>query len=230
MRILVVGSGGREHALVWKIGQSPLCREIVVAPGNPGIAAEPKVRCIPVASDATAELVAAAVAERVDLVVCGPEVPLCAGLGDAMRAANLPFFGPSRAAAEIEGSKAFAKRLMRQADVPTAAFGTFTDAYAAALASDQAEIVVGFGGTTEYSGLQRNLEAVGAKYGFRVRLQDLSLLSPPLEATTRELGDVDIVLGTTAQIAAASRPLLDVRPFIDEAQLVADYGSYLVSL
>ena len=132
MRILVVGSGGREHALVWKIGQSPLCREIVVAPGNPGIAAEPKVRCIPVASDATAELVAAAVAERVDLVVCGPEVPLCAGLGDAMRAANLPFFGPSRAAAEIEGSKAFAKRLMRLADVPTAAFGTFTDADAAA--------------------------------------------------------------------------------------------------
>ena len=122
MRILVVGSGGREHALVWKIGQSPLCREIVVAPGNPGIAAEPKVRCIPVASDATAELVAAAVAERVDLVVCGPEVPLCAGLGDAMRAANLPFFGPSRAAAEIEGSKAFAKDLMRLADVPTAAF------------------------------------------------------------------------------------------------------------
>jgi len=132
MRILVVGSGGREHALVWKIGQSPLCREIVVAPGNPGIAAEPKVRCIPVASDATAELVAAAVAERVDLVVCGPEVPLCAGLGDAMRAANLPFFGPSRAAAEIEGSKAFAKDLMRLADVPTAAFGTFTDADAAA--------------------------------------------------------------------------------------------------
>jgi hypothetical protein len=105
-----------------------------------------------------------------------------------------------------------------------------TDAYAAALASDQAEVVVGFGGTTEYSGLQRNLEDVGAKYGFRVRLQDLSLLSPPLEATTRELGAVDIVLGPAAQIAAASRPLLDVRPFIDEAQLVADYGSYLVSL
>src|SRR5688572_4541781 len=132
MRILLVGSGGREHALAWKIGQSPLCREIVVAPGNPGIAAEPKVRCIPVSSDATAELVAAAVAERVDLVVCGPEVPLCAGLGDAMRAANLPFFGPSRAAAEIEGSKAFAKHLMREAGVPTAAFGTFTDADAAA--------------------------------------------------------------------------------------------------
>ena len=86
MQILVVGSGGREHALAWKLGQSPLCREIVVAPGNPGIAAEPKVRCIPIAADAIAELVAAAVAERVDLVVCGPEAPLCAGLADALRA------------------------------------------------------------------------------------------------------------------------------------------------
>jgi phosphoribosylamine--glycine ligase len=132
MRVFLVGSGGREHALAWKIGQSPLCREIVAAPGNPGIAAEPKVTCVPIAADATAELVAAAVSERADLVVCGPEVPLCAGLGDAMRAAGLPFFGPSRAAAEIEGSKAFAKRLMREAGVPTAAFGTFSDATAAA--------------------------------------------------------------------------------------------------
>ena len=105
-----------------------------------------------------------------------------------------------------------------------------TDAYAAALASDQAEVVVGFRGTPEFSGLQRNLEAVAAKYGFRVRLQDLSLLAPPLEATTRQLGAVDIVLGSPSEIAAASRSLLDVRPFIDEAQLVADYGSYLVSL
>jgi len=127
MKIFLVGSGGREHALAWKIAASPLCEKLVVAPGNPGIAGEPKVTCIPVASDAVPELVAAAVAERADLVVCGPEVALCAGLGDAMRAAGLQFFGPSRAAAEIEGSKAFAKRLMYQAEVPTAAFGVFDD-------------------------------------------------------------------------------------------------------
>src|SRR3954470_11742358 len=127
MRVFLVGSGGREHALAWKLGQSPLCETIIAAPGNPGIAGEAKVRCIPVAADATTALIEAAVAERVDLVVCGPEVPLAAGLGDAMRAAGLAFFGPSRAAAEIEGSKAYAKRLMRDAGVPTAAFGIFDD-------------------------------------------------------------------------------------------------------
>jgi phosphoribosylamine--glycine ligase len=123
MRVFLVGSGGREHALAWKLGQSPLCEKIIAAPGNPGIAGEAKVTF--------SELCAAAVAERADLVVCGPEVPLAAGLGDAMRAAGLPFFGPSRAAAEIEGSKAYAKRLMREAGVPTAAFGIFEDIAAA---------------------------------------------------------------------------------------------------
>jgi phosphoribosylamine--glycine ligase len=127
MRILLVGSGGREHALAWKIARSPRCTELVVAPGNPGIALEPKTRCIPVAAVAVPELVAAAVAERADLVVCGPEAALSVGLGDAMRAAGVAFFGPSRAAAEIESSKAFAKNLMRTAGVPTAAFGVFED-------------------------------------------------------------------------------------------------------
>jgi phosphoribosylamine--glycine ligase len=131
VRVLVVGSGGREHALGWRMAASPLCTELVVAPGNPGIAGEPKVTCIPIAVDAVGELVAAAVAERADLVVCGPEVALAAGLGDAVRSAGLPFFGPSRAAAEIEASKAFAKRLMKEAGVPTAAFGVFDDPAAA---------------------------------------------------------------------------------------------------
>jgi phosphoribosylamine--glycine ligase len=131
MRVFLVGSGGREHALAWRIAASPLCAELVVAPGNPGIAGEPKVTCVPIAVDAVAELTAAAVAERADLVVCGPEVSLAAGLGDALRAAGIPFFGPSRAAAEIESSKAFAKRLMKEAGVPTAAFGVFDDLAAA---------------------------------------------------------------------------------------------------
>ena len=113
MRVLLVGSGGREHALAWKLAQSPLCERLVVAPGNPGIAGEPKVTCVPIAADAIGELTAAAVAERADLVVCGPEAPLVRrASATPMRAAGLSFFGPSRAAAEIEGSKAFAKQLM----------------------------------------------------------------------------------------------------------------------
>jgi phosphoribosylamine--glycine ligase len=130
-RIFLVGSGGREHALAWKLAQSELVELIVVAPGNPGIAAVPKVRCVPIGADASEELVAAAVAEKADLVVCGPETALVAGLGDAARDAGLAFFGPSAAAAEIEGSKAYAKKLMAAAGVPTAAFGAFDELDAA---------------------------------------------------------------------------------------------------
>jgi phosphoribosylamine---glycine ligase len=130
-RIFLVGSGGREHALAWKLAQSQLVELIVVAPGNPGIATVDKTRCVPIGAEAVPELVAAAVAEKADLVVCGPETALVAGLGDAMREAGLPFFGPSAAAAEIEGSKAYAKRLMAAAGVPTAAFGAFDDLGAA---------------------------------------------------------------------------------------------------
>src|SRR5262245_57856030 len=130
-RILLVGSGGREHALAWKLAQSPLVDLVIVAPGNPGIEGLAKVTCIPVQAEAVAELVAAAVSAKADVVVAGPETALVAGLGDAVRAAGLPFFGPSRGAAEIEGSKAYAKRLMARAGVPTAAFGVFDDLDAA---------------------------------------------------------------------------------------------------
>jgi phosphoribosylamine---glycine ligase len=136
-RILLVGSGGREHALAWKLLGSPLCDHLIAAPGNPGIEALARglglgrVTVARVGADAMAELVALALAEQVDLVVCGPEVPLMAGLGDACRAAGLRFFGPSRAAAEIEGSKQFAKDLMQRAGIPTAAYGSFTDVAAA---------------------------------------------------------------------------------------------------
>jgi phosphoribosylamine--glycine ligase len=131
-RILLVGSGGREHALAWKILASPLCERLVVAPGNPGIAAlGGKVSCAPVAADAVEELVALAARERLDFVVCGPEAALVAGLGDAFARAGVRFFGPSAAAAQIEGSKAFAKALMHAGDVPTAAFGSFDDVAAA---------------------------------------------------------------------------------------------------
>jgi phosphoribosylamine--glycine ligase len=125
-RILLVGGGGREHALAWKLAGSPGCAEVVCAPGNPGIARVSKVRLAPdTRADDLPGLVELARREAVDLVVCGPEDPLSQGLGDAVRAAGIPFFGPSAAAAEIESSKAFAKRLMATAGVPTAAFGVF---------------------------------------------------------------------------------------------------------
>jgi phosphoribosylamine--glycine ligase len=131
-RILLVGSGGREHALAWKLAASPLCERLVVAPGNPGIAAlGGKIACVAVAGDDVAGLVSLAAREQLDFVVCGPEAALVAGLGDACAQVGLRFFGPTRAAAEIEGSKAFAKSLMIQAGVPTAAYGSFEEVAAA---------------------------------------------------------------------------------------------------
>ena len=119
MKILVVGSGGREHALVWKIAQSPLAGEILAAPGNAGTAT--LARNVAVAADDIKGLVRLAADERVDLTVVGPEVPLTMGLADRLADAGLPVFGPSAAGARIEGSKWFAKELMQKGGIPTAA-------------------------------------------------------------------------------------------------------------
>ncbi len=125
MKILVVGGGGREHALVWKIAQSPLAEKIWCAPGNPGIAA--LAECVDIPVEAVEKLRDFALREKVDLTVVGPEVPLTLGIVDLFEASGLAIFGPSRAAAQLEGSKSFSKDLMAKYGIPTAAYRTFTD-------------------------------------------------------------------------------------------------------
>ena len=124
MKILVVGSGGREHALVWKLRQSPKVTKIYCAPGNAGTALEAENLNIP--SDDIHRLVKFAREEKIDLTVVGPEAPLVAGLCDELRRHGLAVFGPSAAAARLEGSKVFTKKLLRKANIPTAAFSVFS--------------------------------------------------------------------------------------------------------
>lgn len=130
MRILVIGSGGREHALVWKLRQSPQVSEIFAAPGNGGTCGEGATN-VPVAADDLDGLVALARREKIDLVVPGPELPLTLGIADRMRQAGIACFGPDAYGARLEGSKAFAKEIMTRAGVPTARCAVFSDAEAA---------------------------------------------------------------------------------------------------
>ena len=125
MRVLVVGGGGREHALVWKLRQSPRLERLWCAPGNAGIAAD--AECVPIAADDLKGLLRFATDEKIDLTVVGPELPLTMGIVDRFAAAGLRAFGPTAAAARLEGSKAFAKELLRHEHVPTAFFGVFGD-------------------------------------------------------------------------------------------------------
>jgi phosphoribosylamine--glycine ligase len=125
MRLLLVGSGGREHALAWALAASPLCDELYCAPGNAGIAEE--ADCVPIAADDLDGLVDVARRQRIELVVVGPEAPLCAGLVDRLSMAGVRAFGPTAAAARLEGSKGFAKDLCTRFGIPAAAYGRFTD-------------------------------------------------------------------------------------------------------
>jgi phosphoribosylamine--glycine ligase len=125
MKVLIIGGGGREHAFAWRFKSEDPSLEVVAAPGNAGIAAY--ARCVPVAATDLDALVALATAECADLTVVGPEAPLALGIVDRFRAERLPIFGPPRAAAAIESSKAFAKQLMVDADVPTARAERHTD-------------------------------------------------------------------------------------------------------
>jgi phosphoribosylamine--glycine ligase len=129
MRILVVGGGGREHALCWAISASPLCTKLYCAPGNAGIAEV--AECIDVGAEDIPGQVALAQRLTIDFVVIGPDAPLVAGMADAFTAAGIKVFGPSKAAAQLEGSKGFTKELCRRHNIPTAAYERFTDLAAA---------------------------------------------------------------------------------------------------
>ncbi len=126
MKVLVIGSGGREHALAWKLAQSPKVQQVYVAPGNGGTATDPALVNLPITD--IAQLRQWALDEKVGLTVVGPEAPLAAGVVDAFRAAGLRIFGPTQAAAQLESSKAFSKAFMKRHGIPTAAYETFTDA------------------------------------------------------------------------------------------------------
>ena len=126
MNVLLIGSGGREHALAWKLAASPLLTKLYAAPGNPGIARE--AECVALDIDDHAAIVAFARQMSVDLVVVGPEAPLVAGLSDRLREAGIRVFGPSQAAAQLEGSKGFTKDLCARHGIPTAAYGRFGNA------------------------------------------------------------------------------------------------------
>lgn len=129
MNVLLIGSGGREHALAWALSASPSLTRLYAAPGNPGIAQ--LAICVDVAIDNHAGLIALCRDKMIDLVVVGPEAPLVAGLVDELQAAGVLAFGPGRAAAQLEGSKGFTKDLCREAGIPTAAYGRFSDKSAA---------------------------------------------------------------------------------------------------
>src|SRR5690606_118085 len=129
MNVLLIGSGGREHALAWKIAASPLLTRLYAAPGNPGIARDAELAALDIADHAA--IATFYQEKKIDLVVVGPEAPLVAGIADDLRQAGIKVFGPSKAAARLEGSKSFTKDLCARYGIPTAAYSRFSDAGAA---------------------------------------------------------------------------------------------------
>lgn len=127
MNVLIIGGGGREHALAWKVAQSPNVEQVFVAPGNAGTAQEPKVTNIAIAADAVDELLNFAQSNPIDLTIVGPEAPLVIGVVDKFQTAGLAIFGPTQAAAQLEGSKAFTKDFLARHNIPSAAYQTFSE-------------------------------------------------------------------------------------------------------
>jgi len=165
--ILVVGGGGREHALAWKLAQSPLAKHVFVAPGNAGTAMEPKLENVQIAADDIDGLLDFAQSNDVHLTLIGPEVPLVLGIVDRFEAAGLRCFGPSQSAAQLEGSKAFTKNFLARHDIPTAWYEVFTEIDPAIAFIEQkgAPIVIKADGLAAGKGVivaQTNAEAIAA--------------------------------------------------------------------
>ncbi|MGV6808869.1 MAG: phosphoribosylamine--glycine ligase [bacterium] len=167
MKILVVGSGGREHALAWKMAQSARVAQVYVAPGNAGTALEENIENCPIAATDIPALLAFAQTEQIDLTLIGPEAPLVAGIVDQFQAAGLRCFGPSQYAAQLEGSKTFSKDFLARHHIPTAAYASFTDIAAATdyIQQHGAPIVVKADGLAAGKGVilaQTEAEAIAA--------------------------------------------------------------------
>lgn len=131
MKILIIGSGGREHALAWKAAQSEKSSQVFVAPGNAGTALEPNLENIDIAADDISKLLDFAISQQIDLTIVGPEAPLVLGIVDKFTASGLACFGPTQGAAQLEGSKVFAKDFLKRHHIPTAAYANFTEVDAA---------------------------------------------------------------------------------------------------
>lgn len=127
MKVLIIGGGGREHALAWKVAQSSRVQQVFVAPGNAGTALEPMIENIAIGAENIEALLEFAQQKHIDLTIVGPEAPLVAGVVDTFQAHGLAIFGPSQGAAQLEGSKKFCKDFLQRHDIPTASYGTFTD-------------------------------------------------------------------------------------------------------
>ncbi len=197
MRVLVVGSGGREHALAWSIAASPLVDALYCAPGNAGIAEE--AECVPIRATDIAGLVGFCRRERIDFVVVGPEAPLVLGLVDALEAEGIPAFGPSAAAAALEGSKAFAKDFCLRAQIPTAAYRHFRDPAAAKafIASHGAPIVVKADGLAAGKGV-----TVAADLDTAYRAVDAALVERRFGDAGLEIVVEDCLVGEEASFFA----------------------------
>ncbi|HJU20070.1 MAG TPA: phosphoribosylamine--glycine ligase, partial [Stellaceae bacterium] len=197
MRVLVVGAGGREHALAWAIAASPLVEALYCAPGNAGIAEE--ARCVAIRADDVAGLVQFCRKERIDFVVVGPETPLVMGLVDALEAAGIAAFGPSAAAAALEGSKGFAKDLCARAGVPTASYGRFTDAAAAKafIAAREPPIVVKADGLAAGKGV-----TIAADHEAACAAVDAALTERRFGAAGAEIVVEEFLAGTEASFFA----------------------------
>jgi phosphoribosylamine--glycine ligase len=167
IKVLIVGGGGREHALAWKCAQSPRVSEVLVAPGNAGTAREPKVRNVDVSADDLEGLASLAASEAIALTIVGPEGPLVAGIVDLFESRGLACFGPRKAAAQLEGSKAFTKEFLARHRIPTASYRRFTraDFDPAWLAAQRAPIVIKASGLAAGKGVviaQSSAEAMAA--------------------------------------------------------------------